>query len=405
MINKIKLTEIQKKARLVVSKNKITLLYGGSRSGKTFFILYLIVFRALMIESRHLIARFRFNHIKQSICFDTMPKIFKMLGIQEQVILNKSDWFYKFPNGSKIWIAGLDDKERTEKILGNEYATIFLNEGSQISYDTFETVLTRLNPPSKMSGKIIIDYNPPSIHHWGYKIFNDRKFPDNRKVPDTDYGSIKMNPKDNLENLSKEYLSTLEMLSESKRKRFIDGDYSLDNGSLWRRGWIKNKDIPESLERVVIGVDPTGTVGGDECGIIAVGMKKGEFFVLDDFSMNGTPAEWSSEVATIYQKWNADLVVAEKNYGGDMVESTIKNALFGINVKLIVSSRSKILRAEPISALYERNLVFHRTNFNELEDEMCMYTPEITISPNRLDAVVFGLTELSTVEISIFDVI
>ncbi len=390
----------------LLSSYLTTLLEGGSRSGKTFIALYAIVVRALKYpNSEHLICRFRFNHAKQSICFQTMPKVLKAMGLEAVVSLGRTDWIYAFPNGSKIWIGGLDDKERTEKILGLEYATIYLNEASQISYDSYETILTRLNPPRGVPGRMILDYNPPSIQHWGYKIFHNRRFPDGSPVPETDFQWLKMNPSDNADNISESYLATLSTLSAAKRKRFVDGDYSLDSGSLWRRGWIKYGEVPASLTRIVIGVDPAGSVDGDEIGIIVAGMAGQEYFILDDYSCHGTPAEWASEIAGAYQKWNADLVVAEKNYGGDMVEHTIRTACPGINVRLINSARGKIVRAEPISALYEHGHVTHRIPFLALEDEYCIYEPGADFSPGRLDSAVFALTELSGAGVSMLDVL
>lgn len=392
-------TEKQAQAVRKIGVNTYTLLEGGSRSGKTFLALYVILVRALKTKSDHLIVRFRFSHAKQAICYQTMPKVLEAMGLTKIVHLNKSDWFYTLPNGSTIWVGGLDDKERSEKILGNEYATIFLNEASQISFDSYEIVTTRLNPPKGMPGRIMIDYNPPSIHHWGYKIFHERLFPDGRPVPEGDFVVVKMNPVDNLANLDKSYLQTLSLLSEAKRKRFLEGEYSLDSGKLWRRAWIQYHGEMPKFTRIVVGVDPSGSVDGDEIGIVVAGYWKTvkgarRFLVMDDFSLNGTPEEWSGEVAAAYNKYDADLIVAEKNYGGDMVESVILGSQKGLNVKLITSSRGKVLRAEPISALYERGEVEHRVPFLELEDEMCIYDPEVSASPNRLDAMVFSLTEL-----------
>jgi hypothetical protein len=323
-----------------------------------------------------------------------MPKVLEAMGLKSVVTLNKTDWFYEFPNSSTIWIGGLDDKERTEKILGNEYATIFLNEASQISYDAYEMIITRLNPPRGMRGKMIIDYNPPSIQHWGYKIFSQRRFPDGRPVPDDDYVSILMNPQDN-KHLDPDYIKRLEGLSANKRKRFLDGAYTLDSGSLWRRSWIKYSSQDKGFERIVVAVDPAGTVSGDEIGIIVAGKIKDEYFILDDASMHGTPAEWSAEVAAVYQKWNADIIVAEKNFGGDMVEHTIRSSSPKAKVKLTTSSRGKIVRAEPISAMYEQGKVYHRMPFIDLEDEYCIYEAGADQSPNRLDAAVFALAELA----------
>lgn len=405
MIKKLKKNEKQKLALKKIAKNKTTLLEGGSRSGKTLIILFVIVVRCLLIPSRHLVTRFRFSHAKAAICYETMPKLLKILGIESKVRLNKSEWFYEFPNGSTIWIGGLDDKERTEKILGNEYATIFFNEASQISYESFEMTITRLNPPSGLRGKILIDYNPPSKKHWGYRIFHERKFPDGRPVPENDFAHCKLNPQDNQHN-SPEYMETLELLSASKKKRFKNGEYSDDTGTLWRRAWIKyKKEIPPDLVRVVVGVDPTGSVQGDEAGIVASGKTLTEKYVLDDFSCHGTPAQWAAEAVAVYWKWGADVMVCEKNYGGDMVKSTILNIDPRVNVKLITSSRGKVVRAEPVSAQYERGEWYHRTMFNELEDEMCLYDPEVSESPNRMDALVFTATELEGNGLSMLDVL
>lgn len=394
-----KLTEKQKEAARIIGKNKITLLEGGSRSGKTFIFLRAICKRAITVPSPHLVTRLHFNSAKRAICHQTMPKVLESIGMDKRVRLDKTDWFYIFPNGSEIWIGGLDDKERTEKILGNEYSTMFFNEASEISFESYETARTRLNAEAGLVGREFIDYNPPSINHWGYKIFHKRVFPDGRPVPDDDYAVFKMNPADNMDNLSPDYIERLSLLSAAKRKRFLEGEYSLDSGKLWRRSWIKyEKNIPD-LERIVIGVDPAGTVGGDEIGIIVAGKADGIYYILDDFSLHGTPKEWASEVIAAYEKYYADLILAEKNYGGDMVEATIKNVNSSVNVELVTATRGKVVRAEPISALYEQGFVFHRIPLTDLEDEMCLYDPEEGISPNRMDALVWCMTDLAEINV------
>lgn len=402
-----KLTEKQYQALELIGVHKIVNLFGGSRSGKTFIALYAIIIRCIKYpNTNHLVSRFRFSHAKQSICFQTMPALLRILGINDRVLLNKSDWFYIFPNGSTIWIGGLDDKERTEKILGNEYATIFLNEASQISFASYEIIITRLNPPKGVKGKVLIDYNPPSITHWGYKMFVKHEYPDGRPVDVNEVAALAMNPKDNLENISEDYIKTLESLSVNKRKRFLEGEYSVDSGALWKRAWIRyTKTLPDMI-RVVVGVDPSGSVGGDEIGIVVTGQGTDmKYYVLDDYSLHGTPNEWAREVCAAYEKWNADIIAAERNYGGDMVEATIKNVNQAANVKLVTASRGKIVRAEPVSALYEHGDVLHRITFLELEDEMCIYDPGESESPNRMDALVWGITELCGGGVSMLDVL
>ena len=389
-------TDKQKELYEALANTTTVLAEGGGRSGKTIAIVRYIFMRGIKYPGTdHLIGRFRFSHAKQAICYQTVPKLSVIEDVNFGKFLNKTDWFYTLTNGSRIWITGFDDKERTEKILGNEYATIFHNEASQISFETREMVLTRLNPPPGVPAKEIIDYNPPSVNHWGYKVFHKRKFPDGRDVPADDYKFVRMNPADNPHN-SPEYIKILDNMSAQKRKRFRDGEYGTDSGSLWRRAWIAYDNADYDYERIVIGVDPSGTVEGDAIGIVVAGkISSDEYRIIDDYSCHGTPAEWAAEVAAAYDKWQADLVVAEKNYGGDMVEHTIRTAASLINVRLIISSRGKILRAEPISALYEKGKVKHRVPFYELEDEYCTYEKESDFSPNRMDAAVFALTELS----------
>ena len=143
-------TPDQKKAlALLNGPYKWVLLHGGSRSGKTFIIVRQIIIRALESPgSRHVIFRLRFNHIKQSIFMETLPELFKkdpqLAQIRDKVVWNRSDYFITLPNGSEIWIGGLDDKERTEKVLGKEYATIYFNESSQIPYSSVTIAQTRL---------------------------------------------------------------------------------------------------------------------------------------------------------------------------------------------------------------------------------------------------------------------
>jgi len=321
------------------------------------------------------------------------------MNIEGKVKLNHSDYYASFPNKSRLVIGGLDDKDRVEKILGTEWASIFVNEASQVSFDSIETLLTRINPPKDVPPRCLFDYNPPSKKHWGYKIFHERVFPDGRPVPDNDYGHIQINPQDNKENLASTYIPQLEQLSGRKRQRFLHGEYGDEEGALWKRSWFKYRTAPESLQRVVIGVDPSGSKAGDEIGIIAAGRDaEGKYYILGDYTLHGTPKEWSDEVIAAYNHKQADAVTAEKNYGGEMVESTITQ--FGkqqINVKLVTATRGKAVRAEPISALYEKGLVYHVEEFPELEDELCTTKFEdLTKSPNRLDACVWALTELAS---------
>jgi len=150
------LTPKQREAnRLLASAARNIMLRGGSRSGKTFILCRAIVQRAINAPaSRHVIFRFRFNHAKTSVWADTLPKVLKLCFPQLRVRFDKTDFYVELPNGSQIWIAGLDDKERVEKILGQEYATLYFNESSQIPWGSVETAMSRLAQKCELAPEI-----------------------------------------------------------------------------------------------------------------------------------------------------------------------------------------------------------------------------------------------------------
>lgn len=177
-------------------------------------------------------------------------------------------------------------------------------------------------------------------------------------------------------------------------------------GALWTAEMIdarRLKSAPDDLQRVVVAVDPSGTSGngkGDNIGIVAAGKgRDGRFYVIEDASCNLSPEGWARRVVSLYEKWNADRVVAEKNFGGAMVEAVLRTASRDLPVRMVTASRGKVVRAEPMAALYEQGKVSHCGTFNELEDEMCAMTGAGYVgdgSPDRADALVWALTDLSS---------
>jgi len=179
----------------------------------------------------------------------------------------------------------------------------------------------------------------------------------------------------------------------------VEGKFIADaEGALWRQDTIERYRVDEAptLTRIIVGVDPAGG-GPDEVGIVTVGKgADGHFYVLDDGSMRGSPHAWAQRVVGSYHKHEADMIVAEKNYGGDMVQSTIQGADARAPVRLVTASRGKQLRAEPISYRYEQGEVHHVGYHSTLEAQMTQWDPsERGKSPDRLDALVFALTELA----------
>ena len=166
-------------------------------------------------------------------------------------------------------------------------------------------------------------------------------------------------------------------------------------GALWSHDDFRRvKEAPE-LTRVVVGVDPSG--GGDDIGIGAAGIANdGRIYVLSDDTMNGSPNAWAEATKSTYERHEADLIVAERNFGGDMVRSNIRSVDDGLPVEMVTASRGKQQRAEPVQNLYEQGRVLHVGTLPELEDEMTQWDPEESDwSPNRLDWCVWAITELA----------
>jgi phage terminase large subunit-like protein len=415
-----KLTARQDVAIGVLGQADNILLYGGSRSTKTFTILRTIVNRALAAKgSRHAVLRFRFNHVKASVVYDTFPKVMELCFPQITYKIDKSDWFATLPNGSEIWFGGLDDKERSEKILGNEYATIFLNECSQISYSSYLILITRLAQVCtytmgpyirQLSLKMLLDENPPVMGHWTHKLFIEKKDPISKKPlgnPE-DYESLLMNPADNAENLPKSYLARLENLPKRQRDRFWLGKFGDENeNALWNDDIIEENrvngdDLPEMV-RIVVPVDPSGAdddenKNNDDIGIGVIGLgADGNAYVFEDLTINAGPATWGKVVSSAYERHEADRVIGENNYGGAMVEFVVRAANPNISYKSVTASRGKTVRAEPISALHEQGKIKFVGRFDELEDELKGFTTTGytgSKSPNRADWFVWGVTEL-----------
>ncbi|WP_292685419.1 terminase family protein [Novosphingobium sp.] len=176
-------------------------------------------------------------------------------------------------------------------------------------------------------------------------------------------------------------------------------------GALWTAGMIDSHRLraaPSELRRIVVAVDPSGTSGGgqgDDVGIVVAGAGRDErFYVLEDASCNLSPDGWARRVVDTFQKWGADRVVAEKNFGGAMVEAVLRTASKNLPITMVTASRGKIARAEPVAALYEQGKVSHCGVFNALEDQMCAMTGAGYVgegSPDRADALVWAMSELN----------
>lgn len=313
--------------------------------------------------------------------------------------INKSEHF--------IEVAGTENRIKAKTAwnadsLRGDYADVLiLDEFQLMSEDAWNTV----GAPMLLDndGDAVFIYTPPSLHSRSISKASDKQHA--AKM----YNKFKMlqqegNPRFgafHFTSMANPYISeqalgeiTQDMSNLAYRMEILAEDINEAPGALWTRGIIESSRVlsaPE-LRRVVIGVDPSATAMGDETGIIAAGVN-GEGYVLGDYSLQGSPLTWAKAAIQAYYMHKADRIVAESNQGGEMVETTIHQVDPSVPVTLIHASRGKATRAEPISAQYEKGRVHHVGTFNNLEDELCIWTPGDK-SPNRLDACVHALSQL-----------
>ncbi len=171
-------------------------------------------------------------------------------------------------------------------------------------------------------------------------------------------------------------------------------------GALWKHGDIERTRVREApqMKRVVVAIDPaaTDTEVSDETGIVVAGLGvDGRGYVLEDLSGKYSPDNWARKAVQAYHRHKADRVVAETNNGGDMVGYTLRTMDSHVSFKALHASKGKRARAEPVAALYEQGRVSHVGGFPSLEDQLCTWEPDGDLrSPDRLDAMVWALTEL-----------
>ena len=210
---------------------------------------------------------------------------------------------------------------------------------------------------------------------------------------------------DNRENLNQQFFDSI--LSKYKNTRLGMQEIYAEileesDNAMWKREWLDEgrlQEAPQELERVVVAIDPavTSKKTSDETGIIVAGKdSEGKFYVLNDSSARYTPSAWSEKAIMLYNQYECDKIIAEVNNGGQLVEHTLRTQSENVPYKSVHASRGKRTRAEPIASLYEQGKVHHVGNLERLENQLCNWEANSgDPSPDRLDALVWALSELS----------
>jgi len=314
-------------------------------------------------------------------------------------IYNKSSYKITFKDGQIVHMFGADSPDSGR---GLNLSGAWLDEVAAWPYP-YETWTEGLAPALRIGERprIVATTTPKPI-----KLLRDW-------VSRTD-GSVVVtrgSTFDNARNLSETALAELKARYEGTRtgRQELYGELlEQAEGALWQRYWIEDTRVtPDKvppLYRIVVAIDPAVTSGedSDETGIITAGAASdGHFYVLSDDTIRATPNEWGKRAIEAFRKHKADRIVAETNNGGDMVIMVLQQVDRNAPVTKVHATRGKRVRAEPISALYEQYRVHHVGAFPQLEDQMVMWTPESAESPDRLDALVWALTELKDGSVSL----
>lgn len=225
-------TETQREAirRIVRSPASNWMIYGSSRSGKSFCIAYIILIRACKVKSDHIVVRSTFNSAKTSLFQKTFPDVLRLCFPDLEVKYDKTNSVIILPNESTIRVAGLDDQHKVERLLGLEVSTLWFNEANQIPFTGISKLRTRLAQKNKLKKMSFYDQNPTTKTSALYQVFELKIDPDDMEAMDKetakDYESFQMNVQGNLHNIDEQYIKMLEKLPERERQRFLLGEYS-----------------------------------------------------------------------------------------------------------------------------------------------------------------------------------
>lgn len=221
-------------------------------------------------------------------------------------------------------------------------------------------------------------------------------------VADPTTVSVAVSTYANIANLPPHYAKIILERYEGTRlgRQEIHGEILADvDGALWKYEYFDSfrVDAAPALDRIVVGIDPAGTSKkrSNETGIIVVGVAGDEFYVLADYSGKYSPKGWADRAMAAYRDFNADAIVVETNYGGEMVRSTLESVDESPRIIEVNSRRGKVIRADPIVAIYEKERVHHvGKSLGTLEDQLVSWVPTDE-SPDRLDALVHAMHDLA----------
>jgi PBSX family phage terminase large subunit len=396
---------------------RYAIISGGRGSAKSFTVQTFL--SNLTYQPRHKIAltRYTMNSAEKSVIPEFEEKLilqdveqdFQLTGKTYKNLKSKSElYFMGLKTSSGVQTASLKSINGLTT-WSMEEAEELVDDGNDVEACTFDKIDDSIRQKG-LDLRTILTWNPSDEDSFVYKRFFksrgvDIKF--NGLIGDTLY--IYTTYEDNLDNLHPSFIKKAEeirLTNPARHDHIYKGIPRKENAfALWRMMTMisphRVQDLPD-FKRVIVAVDPSVEDTGrqDECGIVVVAEDfHGHYYLLKDLSELLGPEEWAATAVGAYNDFACDNIIAEKNQGGQLVTINIRVCKKNVPVKLVHASKGKLARAEPVASLYSAGRVHHVGNFAELEDELCTYTGNPKgKSPNRLDAIVWGLTELAGLE-------
>ncbi len=384
---RIKLTEPQ--SRVFNSKKRFIILVAGTRFGKTYMGLTWLLREALSGDNREVWYCAPTYRQAKRVAWEQLKQLIPLHYVQD---ISEMDMRIKFITGSVIALRGTDDYN---SLLGVGLDAVCLDEYEIMNPMAWTQVIrARL---SNKEGKALFIGTPIGKNHY-YQLYKWAQEPKQQ----TDWDVFVYTTADG-GNVSKAEIANMrQQLTERQYREQLLATFEDVPGALWTQDMIDRSRIEHCtvpLDRIVVAIDPAVTANedSDETGIIVAGKgADGHFYILKDVSGRYTPKEWALRAIEEYKTWQADRIIGEGNNGGDLVEGNIRAVDMSVPFTKVIATRGKILRAEPISALYERNMAHHVGKFFDLEEQMCLYSaldPNAK-SPDRMDALVWAGTDL-----------
>lgn len=378
-------------------KHRFYVFYGGRDSTKSWSVAICLISLAFTNKDLLIVcAKGTMNSLSDSVK-SLIENLIKHMGLEDYFRVIESE-IECVLTGSRFIFKGLQNPDRLKSLEGADY--LWIEEANiDTKEKTFDTVVPTIRKPGN---KIILTFNPKFEDDFVYTRFvlNPTEKDYVRKI------TWKNNPF--LSQESKDEIDRVRETDIVKYNHIYGGELLQEvTGALWNRELIKyiyrdeyieivNKEY--SFNKIVVAVDPsvTNKITSDACGIIVAAEDKGRYIVLEDASNIMSPEQWASKAVALFDQYKADHIVYESNQGGDLVKSILRKYSPSARVLGVHASRGKITRAEPILLLYEQDKVRHIKAFKDLEYEMITYTGDPKDkSPNRLDALVWALTDLS----------